>query len=270
MAFGAVGSVVVVVVVLVVVKVAASSAPAAAAAPVERPLAAAVGRALTTTPLSVADAVGTPSSVTAPVLDASQPELEQGGKPAALYIGGEFCPNCAAERWPIVMAFSRFGTFHGLTQTTSSPWEGSPIATLSFRHATYSSGLIAFDPVEQEGNDTHGAGTHGVIHRLTASQRAVWATFADRYTGGAEGYPFLTIGNRVLVMGRSYDGAALTGLSAARIAAQLSDPASPVTQGIVGTATYLTAGICALTGGRPAPVCSAPAVTAARRALGLH
>jgi len=272
-ALGAVGLVVAVVIVLVAVKLTASSgsgAPGATGAPRDLPATATVLGAVTRAPLSVADTVGTPGSVTAPVVDTSQPPLEHDGLPAALYIGGEFCPNCAAERWPIVMAFARFGTFHGLTETTSSPWEGPLIATLSFRHATYTSALVAFDPVEEEGNDTRGPDTHAVIHPLSAAQRALWSTYATRYTGGAEGYPFLTVGNRFLVMGRSYDASALAGLSAGRIAADLSDPASPVTQGIVGSATYLTAGLCSLTGGRPAAVCSAGAVVAARHTLGIH
>jgi hypothetical protein len=33
-----------------------------------------------------------------------------------LYIGAEYCPYCAAERWPLVMALSKFGTFSNLPQ----------------------------------------------------------------------------------------------------------------------------------------------------------
>src|SRR5205814_1816051 len=42
------------------------------------------------------------------------------GKPQVLYVGGEFCPFCAAERWPLIIALSRFGTFTGLDATASS------------------------------------------------------------------------------------------------------------------------------------------------------
>jgi hypothetical protein len=37
--------------------------------------------------------------------------LTSGGKPEVLYMGGDFCPFCAAERWSIIMALSRFGTW---------------------------------------------------------------------------------------------------------------------------------------------------------------
>jgi|GEM_PF-4915528 len=43
-----------------------------------------------------------------------------------------------------------------------------------------------------------------------------------------------------------------------------------VTQEVVGTADYLSAGICSVTGMRPSAVCTDSAVTAAPRTLGLH
>ena len=40
--------------------------------------------------------------------------LTSNGKPEILYIGAEFCPYCAAERWAIAVALSRFGTLSPL------------------------------------------------------------------------------------------------------------------------------------------------------------
>ncbi len=37
------------------------------------------------------------------------------GKPEVLFVGAEFCPFCAAERWPLIVALSRFGRFTALT-----------------------------------------------------------------------------------------------------------------------------------------------------------
>src|SRR5215471_2257181 len=42
------------------------------------------------------------------------------GKPQFLYIGAEYCPYCAAQRWSTVVALSHFGTFDKLYQATSS------------------------------------------------------------------------------------------------------------------------------------------------------
>jgi hypothetical protein len=268
-ALGSIAVVVVLVVVLVAVKITSTSTPGTATAPVERPASAAVLGAVTGISVAEMDAVGLPGTATAPLTDRSQPPLVLGGKPGSLYIGGEFCPLCAAERWAVVAAFSKFGSFTGLTETTSSPWDGTPYATFSFRSAVYSSSLVAFEPVEYEGNDTHGSGTHSVLHPLTPGQSALWATYSDKFEGGQEGFPFLDIGNRVIAMGASYDPTVLAGLTQAEIARKLSDPSDPVTQGIVGAMNSLTAGICSLTGGSPAAVCSSSGVTSARRALGL-
>jgi len=270
MALGSIAVVVVLVVVLVIVKVTGSNGPVSLKAPTDRPASAAVAAAVTGVPISVMDAVGVSTAVSPPLVDRSQPLLMLNAKPGAIYIGGEFCPLCAAERWAIVVAFSKFGSFTGLDETTSSPWDGTAYPTLSFRHATYSSALITFQPVEFQGNDTHGLGTRKVIRQLTAQQSALWATYANSYTGGNQGFPFLDIGNRVLGMTSSYDPTVLTGLTQAQIARALSTPTDPVTQRIVGSANYLMAGICSLTAGQPSQVCSSTAVTTAGRSLALH
>ncbi|HUY22886.1 MAG TPA: DUF929 family protein [Acidimicrobiales bacterium] len=268
----AIGAVVLVVVVLVIVKVSGPSTAVTSHdhAPAVTPASAAVVAALTGIPVSEMDAVGLPPSVTAPTVDSSQPPLVLHGKPGAIYIGGEFCPNCASERWAVIAAFAKFGSFRGLKETTSSPWDGTPFATFSFTGATYSSTLVTFEPVEYEGNDTNGLGTRKVIHSLTTVQSQLWTAYSDRFSGGREGFPFVDIGNRALVIGRSYDPSVLTGLSQKEIAARLSHPSDPVTQGVVGATTYLTAAICSMTGRQPAAVCSATAVTAAAQAMGLH
>jgi len=218
----------------------------------------------------VMDAVGLPSSVTPPVRDTSQPPLILSGKPGAVYIGADYCPSCAAERWALIAAFAKFGTFTALEETTSSPWDGTPYATFSFNRATYSSTLVAFEPVEYEGNDTHGPGTRTVTHALTSVQSGLWATYSGKFSGGREGFPFVDIGNRVLAMGHSYDPSVLTGLTQREVADKLSDPADPVTRAIVGSANFLVAGICSLTGKQPTTVCSATAVAAAAQSMGLR
>ena len=50
----------------------------------------------------------------------SSTPLTSGGKPEVLYLGSEYCPFCATQRWAMINALSRFGTFSGLTTTHSS------------------------------------------------------------------------------------------------------------------------------------------------------
>ena len=35
-------------------------------------------------------------------------------------MGAEYCPYCAAQRWAMIVALSRFGTFSGLTTVHSA------------------------------------------------------------------------------------------------------------------------------------------------------
>jgi hypothetical protein len=55
------------------------------------------------------------------------------GAPTVLFIGAEFCPYCAAERWSLINALGRFGTFSGLKTTYSSSTDVFPdTPTFSF------------------------------------------------------------------------------------------------------------------------------------------
>jgi len=209
-----------------------------------------------------AEAIAPPSVTT------GQPPLTIGGKPGVVFIGGEFCPYCAAERWPIIMAFSRFGTFSGLTEISSSPWDSDPsTATFSFHGATYSSPALTLDAVEYESNDTHGLGTRTILQPLSPLEAQVWKTYDNN-----PGFPFLDIGNKVLVLSPSFDPTYMAGLNQADIASKLSNPDDPLTQRIVGTANYITAAICSILGpsaSAASPWCSQPVIMQAALAMGL-
>ena len=49
------------------------------------------------------------NAVAAPIQAISDTALTSNGKPEMLYIGAEFCPYCAASRWSMALALSRFG-----------------------------------------------------------------------------------------------------------------------------------------------------------------
>lgn len=270
-AFSAIAVVVVVVLVVVLVKVTGGNGGGGGGKDESPPIttaSASVVSAVTSVPASVQDAVGTPSSVGAPTVDKGQPPLTiNGGTPGSLFIGAEFCPFCAAERWAIVMSFSRFGQFTGLKFTQSSPFDTDPLTpTFTFRDVTYTSTLIHAKFVEAETNDTTAIGTRKPLEPVTTSEQALWTKYEP---GGQTGYPFLDIDNKVLITAPSYDPQVLSGLTQQQVAADLSNPNSPVTQAIVGTANYMTAGICSVTGQQPAAVCSVGGVTKAAKAMGL-
>jgi len=273
MAFVSIGVVVVIVLVFVFVKVLGSSPTASTTRviPAPTPASASVVADVTGVSASVLNTVGTGHGVTAPSLLKGQPKLTSGasGTPEMLYIGAEFCPFCGGERWAIVLALSRFGTWSGLKETTSSPWDSDPeTATFSFRDASVTSNYLSFVGVEHETNDNYGQGTRALFQPLTSQQNNLWSKYSSQFSQ-TTGYPFIDIGNKVFVIGPSYDPTILQGLNQSQIASKLSNPNDPVTQAIAGTANYLIAGICAETGNQPASVCSAPGTHAAAVALKL-
>ena len=270
LAYGTAGLVVVVVVVLILVLVLGGGSKTPGPGPAVTPVPPSVLQAVTGVSQSQANTVGVPSGLNAPKTASGQPALSSGGKPEALYIGAEFCPYCGAERWALVMAFSRFGTFSGLQETTSSPYDSPPaVATFTFAKAHYTSNLVDFTMVENESNDTTGLGTRHVLQPLTSAQQHLWTKYSAQFGLQSTGFPFVDFGNKVFVLGPTYNPQVLLGLDQGQIAQKLSNPADPVTQAVVGAANYMTAAICDLTGNQPASVCSASGTTAAAKQIGL-
>jgi Domain of unknown function (DUF929) len=196
-------------------------------------------------------------------LSAAQPTtgdlLTSGGKPEVLYIGAEYCPVCATERWPMVVALSHFGTFSNLSQTHSAVTDGN-IATFSFYGSNYTSSYLTFTPVEGYTNiPDKSTGFYTVLQTPTAAQQALLGKY-DAANQGA--IPFIDYGNRYVSIGASYNPALLSGLTWAQIASDLHDPSSTVAKSVLGTANFATAAICSLTGNQPASAC-----TSAVRAL---
>lgn len=224
-----------------------------------------VAKDVTQIPASVYDAVGNGGgAVKAKPTAISAPPLTSGGKPKVLYVGAEYCPYCAAERWAVVAALSRFGTFSNLGQTTSSASDVYPsTATLSFHGSTYKSDYLAFTGVEQTTNQPEGNG-YAPLDTLTPEDQKTLDTYdTQKYTGSDGGIPFIDFGGKYVSSGASYDPGVLKGLTHQQIGQDLSDPNSPVAKAIVGTANTLTNNLCSLTGQKPASVCNSAGVRAA-------
>ena len=278
--WGAIALVLVVVIVLVVVKITGGSSNATSGGGAS-PAPASIVSAVTKIPASVYDTVGINSPsvpVTKPTEITGQPVLTfpspaGGTKPGVLYIGAEYCPYCAAQRWALVASLSRFGAFSNLSVTESSSTDVFPSTpTLSFHKATFSSPYLVFQGVEQYSNVTDPGRGYKKLENLTPAQTALIAKFdtAKFLSGASPGsIPFLDIGNRFLAAGSSYSPSILTGLSRSEIASGLSDPTNPATQAIIATSNYLSASICATTNQQPSSVCSSKGVTAAAKAMGL-
>jgi hypothetical protein len=255
---GLIAVVLVVVIVLVVLKVGSGSSPAKnTAEPVTGvALPASVTRNVTSVPTSVLDSVGAGSVIPKPVTSITGPPLTSNGKPEMLYIGAEFCPYCAAMRWSMAVALSRFGTLSTpLKGIHSSSTDTDPnTATLTFYKSSYSSKYLTFTPVENEDRNRN------QLQPLTTAQNALWAKYQP--DPSTRGYPFIDIGNRYM-LSVIYNPQVLQGLTWSQIASSLSKPDSAVAKGINGAANVITAAICKTTGGQPGNVCSSAGVQAA-------
>ena len=257
LAGGSVGVVLALVATLIAVKL--TQPPARSAPPAGPHTTAQVQRLVTSVPGAAFKAVG---AGTATGLDtvSGQPALSTDGKPEVLYLGGEYCPFCAAERWALAAAVSRFGTLSGLSLIHSSPADvDASTPTLSFAKVSYTSKYLAFVPVEWFGEaaDPSTPFGHVYLRQPTAQQQALFA----RYGGGS--IPFVDIGNRYFLPQVQYAPSALAGLSWTQVAAAMRDPSSAVAKDIDGAANVITAAICSLTHGQPAGVCRSAGVAAA-------
>ncbi len=199
-------------------------------------------------------AVGVRSEVTGPTKIAARgaPLVGSDGKPEVLFVGAEYCPYCAAERWALVVALSRFGSFTGLKATHSSLTDIYPgTQTLSFYGSTYSSTGLDFTPVEIATNQAVG-GRYGTLQTLTSSQQSVLNRYdGPPYTTQPGAIPFIDVANRFVMIGASYNPGVLQGRSIGEIAGALSHPSSPIAQAIDGTANVLVAAISKATGIQP-------------------
>jgi hypothetical protein len=269
--------VVVVAVVLVIVLLSGNNKPSgspAAKSTVKPPTHSALSQLVATTtsvPAAALDTVGAGQVSATPAKISGSP-LTSGGKPEMLYIGAEYCPFCAAERWAMIVALNRFGTFNGLSTTHSAAKNGSGDAepypntsTWTFYRSSYTSTYVTFTPVETYTNVPDASnGFYTPLQSPTAAQLALLNKY-DSANGGS--IPFIDFGNKFLIVGASYDPGVLAGLTWSQIANDLHNTGSPVAKGVLGTANYITAAICSLTGDQPASACT-PVVKSLQAKLG--
>ena len=217
---------------------------------------------VTGVPVSTSDAAGDGgvqvTTVPARVSRTGSP-LTANGKPGVFYVGEEFCPYCATQSWAMIVALSRFGTFTGLSTIRSARYQSYPaLATWTFYGSAYTSKYLAFVPVETRSNvlvsrtaSPQSGSSYTRLQKLTAAQQAIFSKY-DTLSAA----PFLDFGNRYVLVGSSFLPTVLEHQTWDQVAAALRNPRRGTGQAILGTANYLTAAICALTGDQPATACT--------------
>jgi len=249
------GSVVVVIAVVVAFVLVKANSKAPASSGANGPTGAALASVVSDTtgvPASTLNAVGAGAGVTGLPTSISGSPLASGGEPEVLYEGAEYCPYCAAERWSMVVALSRFGTFSNLSTVHSSSTDQFPnTPTWTFYHSTYTSKYVTFVPVETLTNIPQGS-SYTTLQTPTSQQQAL----VNKYDGSQGSIPFIDFGNKYMISGASYSPQLLAGKTWSQIASALKDPSSPIAKAVDGTANYVTAAICKLTSNQPATACT--------------
>lgn len=206
-------------------------------------------------PTSVYDEVGAGTANNPPkAIDGPADAIA--GRPLIAYVGAEYCPYCAAERWAVSVALSRFGSFSTLPLTRSSSTDTYPnTQTLSFHGSSYTSDVIAFSGTETQGN-TMVNGAYPVLANPSAKVEAL----LNEYSSGS--IPFVYFGGKYTLSGATLDPGVLQGKTALEIATELAKPDSDVARAAIGSANVITAAICAATDNQPAAVCESKGVKA--------
>jgi hypothetical protein len=185
------------------------------------------------------------------------------GKPMVVYVGAEYCPFCAAERWSIAVALSRFGTFSNVREIESSSTDTRPDThTLTFYKSTYTSSSIDFSSTEVQ--DRAGKALETMSPAISSIFTKYDVTPLTVLTGQ---FPFLDIGNKYVLNNTSFDPQILAGLTWDQIATRMQDPSDPVCKAIMGNANFIDAAICLASGDRSSAVATSPVIQAIEQTL---
>jgi hypothetical protein len=238
----ATGAVVVLIAIMACVGLSTRGASAAARTPVP----AATSRALQSVPVGILAEASAKVPGLYPATRLRADALVADNKPELLYIGAEFCPVCAAQRWALVVALSQFGTFKNLQETRSAVRDGN-IPTFSFHGATYESPYLTFTPVETTTNQPKG-NYYQTLETLTPQQEALWRSTL----GGTPSFPFLDLGGKYMINTSQFPTSNLVGQSFDQIANSVGHNDTPIGANIDAAAAALVKYICDLTGHQPA------------------
>ena len=215
-------------------------------------------------------------------LPSSVAPVKSGGKPEIVYMGADYCPFCAAFRWPFTIALARFGHFTGLHVTGSGSHDTYPNThTLSFYGTTYSSPYISFRSTELESNvctdvTSQGCVAYKPLQTASAADQRLFSTYdvkkyfpaaaqASQSNGGW--IPFVDYANKYVESGGFYSPSQLQDFTYTDIENALKHPTLGAGQSILQAANIYTALICQMDGGKPASVCGTAPVRAAIAAL---
>jgi hypothetical protein len=175
------------------------------------------------------------------------PVFTKGGNPILVYVGAEYCPYCAVQRWSLIMALMRFGNFTGLEYMSSALNDGD-YSTFTFSNSTYQSSYLAFQPYE-------------IYTRNGTPLQALPTNYTSGFAQyGVSSFPFLNFADEYYISGSILDPAILGTMNQSQIIASIL-AGNTVGSEIRQAANVITAVICETTGNKPSIVCGQPSIT---------
>jgi hypothetical protein len=213
----------------------------------------------TLTTVGVPDSLVVPNIVTASAVTASTNHVVS-------YVGAEYCPFCAIQRWALLIALSKFGNFENLSNAVySSSSDVFPhLASWSFVGSRYSSPYFSFDPTELTSSIPNGHGGYQPLKMMDAGQKTSYDLYDPQ-----DSLPFIDLGNGVVTVGASSSPSVLEGLTLTQIGSDIQEPTSPVAKAVDGTANYLIAALCSMVDGLQPDICNSPTIAVARSNINL-
>lgn len=226
-----------------------------------QPVPAAVLRKLERVPSATWNAVGVRDA--APLQKLRTPVA---GAPTVFFVGGEYCPYCAAMRWPLAVALSRFGNLTQVVYMYSSASDQYPnTPTFAFTRRSFSSPLISANLLE-----LYNRRGHEILHLDIMQSRILNAYDVPPFTvpgGESRPIPFLLIGGRYLWVSAPYSPSMLHGYSWDGVVSAIRSGHGSLAQAVLENANVFTAAICGVDNNRPSQVCTQRSIQLAEKVL---
>jgi thiol-disulfide isomerase/thioredoxin len=168
-------------------------------------------------------------------VEVSKDTMRRGGKLFVFFMGAEYCPYCAAERWAIVRSLQKFGQWDGLKQTISAardePYLNLP--TYDFTKATYTSSHIEFLAREIKDREFK------PLQKLLKTEEKLVRKFNPK-----KEIPFLLIGGRFTQVGSGFPPKIFIGHTFRQTETELKKIDSEIRKTIDEEANIISALLC--------------------------
>jgi len=184
------------------------------------------------------------SKILGKFVEVSKETTRRNGKLVVFFMGAEHCPYCAAERWAVVRALSKYGQWRGLRQTMSAardePFLNLP--TYDLTEATYTSPHVEFISREIRDRDFK------PLQKLLKTESKLVRKYNPK-----KHIPFLLIGGRFMQLEAGFSPKIFIGHTFRQTETELKKIESEIRKTIDDEANIISALLCVC--GLPPDMC---------------